>query len=190
MESWQSAPQGTGSCGLHLHSKRRVLCQRAKSNTQFQRRYSHPVDKYTGLRPDQTIVLTGATSATDYPAPLRRIHYFDAEHRNDFVFLTNNPALPALTIARLYKARWRVELFFRYPRWTRPARISVRARSYASGTTTTVASWRWCDGKGVSNDKCGNRWESPFRYDIISLCVSGVPREENANNMLALRRHP
>jgi hypothetical protein len=87
---------------------------RAKSNTQFQRRYSHPVDKSTGLRSDQTIVLTGVTSATDYPAPLRRIHYFDAEHRNDFVFLTNNVALPALTIARLYKARWRVELFFRW----------------------------------------------------------------------------
>lgn len=87
---------------------------RAKSNTQFQRRYSHRVDKSTGLRSDQTIVLTGVTSATDYPAPLRRIHYFDAEHGNDFVFLTNHAALPALTIARLYKARWRVELFFRW----------------------------------------------------------------------------
>ena len=86
----------------------------AKSNTQFQRRYSHRVDPSTGLRSDQTIVLTGVTSATDYPAPLRRIRYFDAEHGNDFVFLTNHAALPALTIARLYKARWRVELFFRW----------------------------------------------------------------------------
>ena len=87
---------------------------RAKSNIQFQRRYSQPVDKSTGLRSDQTIVLTGVTSATDYPAPLRRIRYVDLEHLNDFVFLTNNFALPALTIARLYKARWRVELFFRW----------------------------------------------------------------------------
>jgi len=87
---------------------------RAKSNTQFQRRYSHPVDQSTGLRSDQTIVLTGVTSAADYPAPLRRIRYFDAEHLNDLVFLTNNFVLPSLTIARLYKARWRVELFFRW----------------------------------------------------------------------------
>jgi len=87
---------------------------RAKSNTQFQRRYSHPVDKSTGLRSDQTIVLTGVTSALDYPAPLRRVHYVDGEHLKPFVFLTNNFVLPALTIARLYKARWRVELFFRW----------------------------------------------------------------------------
>ncbi len=87
---------------------------RAKSNTQFQRRYSHPVDKSTGLRSDQTMVLTGVTSAADYPASLRRIRYFDAEHLNDLVFLTNNFVLPSLTIARLYKARWRVELFFRW----------------------------------------------------------------------------
>ena len=90
------------------------LVTRAKSNTQFQRRYSHPVDKSTGLRSDQTMVLTGVTAATDYPAPLRRIHYFDAAPRNDFVFLSNNVALPPLTMARLYQARWRVELFFRW----------------------------------------------------------------------------
>jgi len=87
---------------------------RAKSNTQFQRRYSSPVDKSTGLRSDQTVILTGVTSATDYPAPLRRIHYVDAEHHNDLVFLTNHFALPAVTIAQLYRARWRVELFFRW----------------------------------------------------------------------------
>jgi hypothetical protein len=87
---------------------------RAKSNTQFQWRYSSPVDKSTGLRSDQTVILTGVTSATDYPAPLRRIHYVDAEHHNDLVFLTNHFALPAVTIAQLYRARWRVELFFRW----------------------------------------------------------------------------
>jgi hypothetical protein len=90
------------------------LVTRAKSNMQFQRRHSHPVDKSTGLRSDQTMVLTGVTAATDYPAPLRRIHYFDAAPRNDFVFLSNNVALPPLTMARLYQARWRVELFFRW----------------------------------------------------------------------------
>lgn len=87
---------------------------RAKSNTQFQRRYSSPVDKSTGLRSDQTVILTGVTSATDYPAPLRRVHYVDAEYHHDLIFLTNHFALPPVTIAQLYRARWRVELFFRW----------------------------------------------------------------------------
>ena len=78
---------------------------RARANMQFQRRYSHPVDKTTGLCSDQTILLTGQDSAHDYPAPARRIHFFDQEHHNDLVFFTNNFALPALSIALLYKGR-------------------------------------------------------------------------------------
>jgi len=87
---------------------------RARANMQFRRRYSHPVDRATGLRSDQTIVLTGQNSAVDYPAPARRVHFFDAEHRNDLVFLTNQFTLPALTIAQLYKSRWQIELFFKW----------------------------------------------------------------------------
>ena len=87
---------------------------RTRKNLQFRRRYSRPVDKSTGLRSDQTIVLTGVDSAGDYPLPARRVRYFDEEHHHNLVFLTNNFALPALTISRLYKARWRVELFFRW----------------------------------------------------------------------------
>jgi hypothetical protein len=87
---------------------------RARANMQFRRRYSHPVDKATGLRSDQTIVLTGADSSTDYPAPARRVHFFDQEHHNDLVFLTNHFALPALSIAHLYKGRWKIELFFKW----------------------------------------------------------------------------
>jgi transposase len=87
---------------------------RARDNMKYRRRYSHPVDKTTGLRSDQTIVLTGADSAHDYPAPARRVHFFDAEHHNDLVFLTNHFSLPALTIAQLYKSRWKVELFFKW----------------------------------------------------------------------------
>jgi hypothetical protein len=87
---------------------------RAKSNFRFRRLYSHPIDKSTGLKCDQTIVLTGFYSSKDYPAKLRRIRYFDAETQNNLTFLTNNFTLPALTIAQLYKCRWQVELFFKW----------------------------------------------------------------------------
>ena len=87
---------------------------RAKANLQYARRYSHPVDKATGVRCDQTIVLTGPKSAHLYPGPLRRIRYTDPETDKRLVFLTNDFVLPALTIAHLYKARWQVELFFQW----------------------------------------------------------------------------
>jgi transposase len=87
---------------------------RAKKNTQFYRRAGRPVDLSTGLRSDQTIRLTGPKTSHLYPDPLRRIHYFDAEKNLRLIFLTNNFRLPALTIAQLYRARWQVELFFRW----------------------------------------------------------------------------
>ena len=87
---------------------------RAKANLQYARRYSHPVDKTTGIRCDQTIVLTGPKTAHLYPLPLRRIRYTDPETGKRLVFLTNDFTLPALIIARLYKARWQVELFFKW----------------------------------------------------------------------------
>ncbi len=87
---------------------------RGKRNLDFQRRAYRKVDKTTGLRSDQTIVLSGVKSAQLYPAPLRRVAYYDTENRRRLVFLTNNFALPALTIARLYKSRWQVELFFKW----------------------------------------------------------------------------
>ncbi len=87
---------------------------RAKHNTQFWRRDWRPVRRWTGVRSDQTIQLTGPRTAQLYPDPLRRIHYFDAEKDLRLIFLTNNFHLPALTIADLYRARWDVELFFRW----------------------------------------------------------------------------
>jgi hypothetical protein len=87
---------------------------RSKSNTQFYRRHSHAVDPATGVRSDQTIVLTGPKTSQLYPCPLRRVHYFDAEKDLRLIFLTNNFPLPALVIAQLYRARWQVELFFRW----------------------------------------------------------------------------
>ena len=87
---------------------------RAKSNLDYVRTASRPVDKSTGLRSDQTIRLTGLKASKDYPDPLRRVSYHDAETDKRLVFLTNNFMLPALTIAQLYKCRWRVELFFKW----------------------------------------------------------------------------
>ena len=87
---------------------------RARDNMKYRRRYSHPVDKNVGLKSDQTIILTGVDSAKDYPAPARRVHFFDSEHRKDLVFLTNHFSIPALTVAQLYKSRWKVELFFKW----------------------------------------------------------------------------
>lgn len=87
---------------------------RAKRNFQCQRLYSRPVDKSTGLQCDQTVVCTGFYSQKDYPDKLRRVRYRDPETHKQFVFLTNNFSLSALTIAKLYRARWRVELFFKW----------------------------------------------------------------------------
>jgi Transposase DDE domain len=85
---------------------------RAKKNMQFYRRSSRPIERSTGLRSDQTILLTGVRTAQHYPDPLRRIHYFDVEKDSRLIFLSNNFLLPPLTIAQLYRTRWQVELFF------------------------------------------------------------------------------
>jgi hypothetical protein len=87
---------------------------RGKRNLDFTRRSRRRIDKTTGLRSDQTIVLAGLKSSRLYPAPLRRVAFYDAEHDRRLVFLSNNFDLPALTIAGLYKSRWQVELFFKW----------------------------------------------------------------------------
>jgi len=97
-----------------LHQTGAFFIVRAKSNLKFRRLYSHLIDKSTGLRCDQTIVFTGFYTAKDYPEKLRRIKYHDVETGKTFIFLTNNYILPALTIAKLYKCRWAIELFFRW----------------------------------------------------------------------------
>jgi hypothetical protein len=87
---------------------------RTKSNVILQRRYSHPVDKTTGVRSDHTVILTAIGSVKVYPEALRRVSYLDVETRKRFKFLTNNFTLPAITIAQIYKSRWQVELFFKW----------------------------------------------------------------------------
>jgi len=100
---------------LHrLHDAGSFFVTRAKSNLQAQRRYSHPVDRSTGLMCDQTIVLTGFYSCQDFATPLRRIRFKDPVTGKRLVFLSNNFALPTLTITELYRCRWQVELFFKW----------------------------------------------------------------------------
>ena len=97
-----------------IHQSMGFFVTRAKSNSRFRRLYSNSIDKSTGLRCDQTIVLQGFYAKKDYPERLRRIRFYDAETDKTLVFLTNNFSLPAFTITELYRCRWQVELFFKW----------------------------------------------------------------------------
>jgi hypothetical protein len=110
---------------------------RAKSNFKFKRLYSNKVDKSTGVQCDQIIVLTGFYAKKDYPDKLRRIRYHDAEHNNTLVFLTNNFTLPALTIAKLYRCRWQVELFFKW------IKQHLRIKAFYGTTENAVKTQIW-----------------------------------------------
>lgn len=110
---------------------------RAKGNFQFRRLYSHQIDKSTGLRCDQTIVLTGFYSSKDYSERLRRIRYVDKETEQNLVFLTNCFTLPAITIAQLYKCRWQVELFFKW------IKQHLRIKAFFGTTENAVKTQIW-----------------------------------------------
>ena len=97
-----------------LHQCAAFFVVRAKSNWRYRHLYSRPVDKQTGLKCDQTVVLTGFYAAKDYPDKLRRVKVTDPETGQQLVFLTNNFTLPAHTITQLYRCRWQVELFFKW----------------------------------------------------------------------------
>jgi hypothetical protein len=100
---------------LHrLHEAGSFFVTRAKSNLKAERRYSHPVDRTTGLICDQTVILSGFYSHKDFPVPLRRIKFRDPATDKRLIFLTNQFTLPALSIAELYRCRWQVELFFKW----------------------------------------------------------------------------
>ncbi len=110
---------------------------RAKSNLQFRRLYSHPIDKSTGLRCDQTIALTGINSAGYYPEQLRRVRFFDKETNNNLIFLSNNFILPSITIAQLYKCRWQIELFFKW------IKQHLRIKSFYGTSENAVKTQIW-----------------------------------------------
>jgi len=100
---------------LHvIEQQKAFFVIRAKRGMRFVRLHSLPVDRQAGLRSDQVIQLTVYYSQKGYPDRLRRIRFFDTETQRFFIYLTNNFALPAMTIALLYKSRWQVELFFKW----------------------------------------------------------------------------
>ena len=110
---------------------------RAKHNIQYYRRCSQPVNASTGVRSDQTIVLTGPKTSRLYPVPLRRVHYFDVEKQLRLIFLTNNFLVPGLSIAQLYRRRWQVELFFRW------IKQHLRIKSFYGTSENAVKTQVW-----------------------------------------------
>ena len=110
---------------------------RAKSNMDSRWAASRPVDRTTGLRADQTVYLQGVQAALDYPGPLRRVSYYDAETKKHFVFLTNNFDLPALTIALIYKRRWQIELFFKW------IKQNLRIKAFYGTSDNAVKTQLW-----------------------------------------------
>jgi len=120
-----------------LHQCSAIFVTRSKTNTGLRRLYSNKVDKSTGVRYDQIVVLTGYYSKKDYPEKLRRIKYFDAEKGRSFVFLTNQFTLPPITIAELYRYRWRVEIFFKW------VKQHLRIKSFYGTSENAVKTQIW-----------------------------------------------
>jgi transposase len=110
---------------------------RAKSNLAFRRIYSRQVDKSSGLRCDQTIVLNNVQASKDYPIHLRRVKFYDSKNDLTLVFLTNDFSLPALTIAQLYRSRWQVELFFKW------IKQHLRIKSFFGTSENAVKTQIW-----------------------------------------------
>ena len=121
----------------HFEDAGAFFVTRAKSNLKAQRRYSRPVDRASGLICDQTVVLTGYYSRQGFQKPLRRIKFNDPQTGKRLVFLTNNFALDALTIAKLYKCRWQVELFFKW------IKQHLRIKTFFGTSENAVKSQIW-----------------------------------------------
>ena len=120
-----------------MHQAHAFFVTRAKSNSQLRRVYSAPVDRSAGIICDQTVVLIRVASRKDYPEHLRRIRFKDPETGKTLVFLTNNFALPAATICALYKARWQVELFFKW------IKQHLRIKKFYGNSENAVKSQIW-----------------------------------------------
>ena len=120
-----------------LHTRGAFFVIRAKSNLKYRRRASRPIDKSAGLRCDQSIVLTGVKTSRNYPQLLRRIGYHDPKTGKTLDFLTNHFALPAQTVAELYRSRWQVELFFKW------IKQNLRIKSFYGTSENAVKSQIW-----------------------------------------------
>jgi hypothetical protein len=120
-----------------FHQNGSFFVTRGKSNLKVQRRYSHPIDRKTGLICDQSVVLTGFYSHQGFEAPLRRIRFKDPETAKTLIFLTNNFVLPAFTITELYRCRWQVELFFKW------IKQHLRIKAFYGTSENAVKSQIW-----------------------------------------------
>jgi len=121
-----------------LHQAGAFFVTRAKRGMNAHRVYSMKVDRSTGIICDQRIMLDGFYISQDYPEQLRRIRFKDPETGKTLVFLTNNTALPALTIAALYKSRWQVELFFKW------IKQHLRIKRFIGNSENAVKTQIWC----------------------------------------------
>ncbi|MES2228300.1 MAG: IS4 family transposase [Pseudomonadota bacterium] len=121
-----------------LHQAGAFFVTRAKSPMDARRVYSSPTDRSTGVISDQQVMLNGHYSAKKYPEHLRRIKFKDPETGKTLIFLTNNTALPALTIAALYKSRWQVELFFKW------IKQHLRIKKFLGTSENAVKTQVWC----------------------------------------------
>jgi len=138
---------------------------RAKSNMDYRRHSHRPVDRSTGLRSDQTIRLQGIKACKQYPDTLRRVSYFDTVHQKRLVFLTNNFVLPALTIARLYKCRWQVELFFKW------IKQNLRIKSFLGTSENAVKTQIWI---AISV------------YVLVAILKKQLPTDRNISELLQI----
>lgn len=120
-----------------LHLNNSFFVTRAKSNFNFSRIYSHTVDRNTGVICDQTVNLTGFYQSKDYPDKLRRIKYYDTQTDKRLVFLTNNFQLKTLLIAKIFKERWQIELFFKW------IKQHLRIKSFYGTTPNAVKTQIW-----------------------------------------------
>jgi hypothetical protein len=138
---------------------------RCKTNLRFNRLQSRPVDSATGVRSDQMIWLRNPSSIQHYPDKLRRIHYVDAQTGKSLVFLTNNFALPALTIALLYKNRWQVELFFKW------IKQHMRLRAFYGRSENAV--------------RC-QIWSAICAYLLVAIVKKKLKIQKTLNEMLQI----
>jgi hypothetical protein len=121
-----------------LHQAGAFFVTRAKSPMDARRVYSAATDRTTGIISDQQVMLNGHYSAKKYPEHLRRVRFKDPETGKTLIFLTNNTALPALTIAALYKSRWQVELFFKW------IKQHLRIKKFLGTSENAVKTQVWC----------------------------------------------
>jgi hypothetical protein len=162
-------------CRLYaLHQAGAFFVTRTKINMNYHGIYSRAVDKRTGLRFDRSIALDGFYTRQDYPQHLRRVGFVDPETGKRLIFLTNHFALPALTIAALYKRRWQVELFFKW------IKQNLRIRHFYGTSANAVKTQIWtavCITRSPPSSK--RNWRSILRSTLFYRFCPSIPSRKS-----------